>query len=965
MPDRSAEKIAAHRVVRRPALRSWLPVPVPLIGRSEELAAFDAVIDELAAGRGRSVWIEGEPGIGKTAFLSEAIDRIDIRDGAVFGAGYTDMVSMFPLRALMDALRINPAATDPQQAEIVDTLWGRRLDGLIRPGSAVAAAGEMLLALVDRLCAAGPVVLVIDDMQWADDATVAVWSRLDEATQQIPLLLVAAARPVPRREVIDRLRRQMAANGGVTIDLSALDDDEVGLLVRQVVMAPPGIRLLGLLRQAAGNPLYVRELTDALIRGGRIRLIDGSLELSSDDASAPTSLAAATAARLSFLTASTLRVLRMAVVLGQEFGLEQLGLLAGQPPMALSEAIEEAESAGVIADAGTTFAFRHGLIHHALYESTPAAMRHALHRRAARVLAEAGDRADDVVTQLQAAPGPIGEWALDWLVRALPSMTIRAPRTAVELLGRVREELDHGDPRRVTFDAHLADALFNLGDYAEFHRVAVPVLVEAKDPKIVGRMTWFRAVAFASEGRHQEGMEFGEAASADARLTRDVRARMLAARAVHLVALARLDESFAVARRAEAAGEEAADRIAIGWALFARARATGIATEDSAAVLAMAERGLAIVGDDLGATEIRLLLSGLQLTALWNLSRPEEAARAMGKALAMAERAGSPVRLASLRVQAAEFNFLAGRWDDALPELDAAVNLLGPRSPNRAMLVGIGALIAVHRADDALLDRYLAVGLELDVDVAGFSDNVRVARAFIEERGGRPEAALAMLLELLDADSSRTFAALDPHRCVLIPTVVRLALDLGCRDIAEAAATACLAEAAQRADPSKGAAASHCRGLINSDAEHLLAAAGGYERAGRIHWRAFALEDATVVFAANGDLAAARLALSDAIDIYSGLDAYWDIRRAQARARHLGVRRSTGGSRRRPTAGWDSLTRTEVTVAKLVAVGRSNPEIASELYLSRNTVQTHVSRILAKLGCGSRRDIARFVPDAG
>jgi hypothetical protein len=112
---------------------------------------------------------------------------------------------------------------------------------------------------------------------------------------------------------------------------------------------------------------------------------------------------------------------------------------------------------------------------------------------------------------------------------------------------------------------------------------------------------------------------------------------------VNLLALGRLEESLVVVGQAETAAEEAADRIAIGWALFARGRATGIATEDSAAVLAMAEQGLAVIGDDLGATEIRFLLCGLQLTALWNLSRPEEAARAMGKALTMAERAGSPV----------------------------------------------------------------------------------------------------------------------------------------------------------------------------------------------------------------------------------------------------------------------------------------------------------------------------------
>src|SRR5690606_9866187 len=110
-------------------------------------------------------------------------------------------------------------------------------------------------------------------------------------------------------------------------------------------------------------------------------------------------------------------------------------------------------------------------IHRALHESTPAATRHALNRQAARALAAAGDRAENVITHLQAAPGPIGDWALDWLMQALPSLTTRAPRASVELLHRVRDDLNAGDPRRVAFEAHLGDALFSLGDYAEFHRV--------------------------------------------------------------------------------------------------------------------------------------------------------------------------------------------------------------------------------------------------------------------------------------------------------------------------------------------------------------------------------------------------------------------------------------------------------------------------------------------------------------
>jgi len=88
------------------------------------------------------------------------------------------------------------------------------------------------------------------------------------------------------------------------------------------------------------------------------------------------------------------------------------------------------------------------------------------------------------------------------------------------------------------------------------------------------------------------------------------------------------------------------------------------------------------------------------------------------------------------------------------------------------------------------------------------------------------------------------------------------------------------------------------------------------------------------------------------------LDATWDAARARARLRELGVRTRVPGAARRATRGWDALTDTERKVAALVAAGRSNPDIAAQLFISRRTVQSHVSSILARLGCASRVELA-------
>ena len=114
-----------------------------------------------------------------------------------------------------------------------------------------------------------------------------------------------------------------------------------------------------------------------------------------------------------------------------------------------------------------------------------------------------------------------------------------------------------------------------------------------------------------------------------------------------------------------------------------------------------------------------------------------------------------------------------------------------------------------------------------------------------------------------------------------------------------------------------------------------------------------------MLLAARGDLAAARRAFGEAVWVYRGLGAQWDIRRGAARLHGYGIRVGGRGQRARPARGWQALTPTEAKIAYLVAGGRSNPDIAAELWLSRHTVQTHVSHILAKLSARSRAEIVR------
>ena len=125
---------------------------------------------------------------------------------------------------------------------------------------------EVLATLVDELCAAAPTVIVIDDLQWADDASLILWHQLAASIDQLRLLLIGTCRSPLRRPEVQQVRAAVLRRGGAVITLGPLAEADVADLVTAMVGVPPGDTLRRLHAQAGGNPLYVRELVDALVR---------------------------------------------------------------------------------------------------------------------------------------------------------------------------------------------------------------------------------------------------------------------------------------------------------------------------------------------------------------------------------------------------------------------------------------------------------------------------------------------------------------------------------------------------------------------------------------------------------------------------------------------------------------------------------------------------------------------------
>ena len=936
--------------------------PTQWVDRSQELVVVRAGVEALRRGGGAAVWVEGEPGIGKSSLVVEALAGAS-ELGWDIGWGIADQLAeRLPLSVMQDCLQVRLGSPDPRRAHAAGLLRSQRL-GLFTDGDASVSGVEVLMALADELCAAAPTVMVIDDLQWADEASLLVWHQLAASIDQLRLLLIATCRSDPRRPEVQQVRASLARRGGALVSLGPLPEADVAALVTAMLGTPAGDTLRQLTAQAAGNPLYLRELVDALARD-RAQASPAQEHVSAVQEQLPASLAAVLNDRLSSVSAVTAQILRTAALLGGKFTVTDLAVLLRRPASELAAGLQEAVAARILVGSGAELAFRHQLIHQALYDSMPTALRTALHAEAARELAATGTDALSVAQQLFAARQPGEGWARAWLIQTAPTLTTRAPQLAADLLRRELAETPSGDEAWDGLTASLVRALLALGCYDEAARQARAVLPVMTDP--VRRAETYSVLARAqvSAGRSDEAIATMRQALAPADLPRTWRARMLALLAMlERAGTGDLATADVTARQALAVAAEAGDAFATAHALTDLWLSHGV-RRDHAAALDYVDQALRVLGDDPGYADLRSFAVDGRIFTLQNLDRWPEAESTLRQARESAQRSGSPDR--TTWVTAAVLRYWLGQWDDALAELSTdegdapglTYTFLRERWP--ALLVhGAAALIAGRRDQRTTADQHLRAGLALPVLRIPDRENrdfLVAAHAVALEQRGETRQAMRVLAAIVPRhDGEMTLI----HQW--LPDLVRLAIAAGDRQIARTGARACLAEAAAETQPARAAAASlRCQGLLESDPAPLRDAVAHYRTVGPAVELPAAVEDLAAVLAERGQPEEARAALNEAVSLYETLNARWDIRRADSRLRPHGIRRGVRGPRGpRAASGWAALTPTEVKIAALVARGDSTPEIARGMFLSRRTVQTYISHILAKLGAKGRVEIVR------
>ncbi|WIX98177.1 BTAD domain-containing putative transcriptional regulator [Amycolatopsis mongoliensis] len=452
------------------------------VGRSCELRSLRSALSGLATGRGTSVLLEGEPGIGKSALISAGLATATGCTVAVAGAD--ELTRHVPLQVLLDRLDVTTNSADPRRSAVAREI--RRLSLDEPPG--IAAAVDLVVGLVGTLCRERPLVLVLDDLQWADDAGLELWRRLAADCAGSPLVLIGVCRPVPGRHRLNDLRRELAAGGTLVHVLKPLPDAEVRDLVAALTGAEPGPALLELTRTAAGNPLLVREIIRALAGneapepaapGARPAIPPAVLEV--------------IGRWLGILSAAAAEVLRWAALLDRYFTRGELAAALGRPADELDDVLSEVVALGLVVRARGKLTMRHPAVREALYARTPAAIRLALHRQLAEALAEADAPVESVAFHLLAAPLPVDRWQCEWLTREIYPLAARSPLSAMRLLRRVNTATTVPAALREGFA--IATARTTLWLERDLAAGAGMLATRTKDAAVVAEMRWLLAYA--------------------------------------------------------------------------------------------------------------------------------------------------------------------------------------------------------------------------------------------------------------------------------------------------------------------------------------------------------------------------------------------------------------------------------------------------------------------------------------
>jgi DNA-binding CsgD family transcriptional regulator len=928
-----------------------------LIGRDAELSVGRQLIHTVRRGAAASLLIEGEAGIGKTVLVQRVAAEARISGAAFLSGAAHPFERNRPFGALVDALELRPRSADPRRARTGRLIVG---EGELAGPSPSADARLMVLdavtELLETLCSDGPVVLVLEDLHWADESSLGAVQTILHDLAHVPLLLMATLRPTPRTPDLDVLLDECAAAGTRILQLRSLESADVDALVHRQLGGRAGPLLSSIIDKAGGNPLWLVELIRSLTAEGWLKRDADVVEAIGDEL--PSTLRDLVLRRLRYLPAATLDLLQLASLLGEAVSIRDLVAVARRPTVELVANLSEAFRARLLDERADAVVFRHQLVQQAIYEDLPIRVRRALHRDAASALAHSGADVSKVASHvlLGAEQGDLE--AVRWLREAAVEAAGSAPAIAVKLLRRAIELLPAGHTDADLVSAELAEALQGAGQVAEAAAIADSVLARPHrdDVDIPLRLTLVSALSLQRE------VDRAESALQAPGLQLQDQALLLTQASYGRTFAGDFVGGEATARRALAVAERAGSTAMTVWSLSALSVAVKTQGRYGEA-LTLTHRAVALAFEPHN-DEARLRYPHFFLgMTLADADQLDEARDAYARALEESEELGSAWLLPDMLMLSGELRFLTGDWDDAAAELEPGLLLAAKHGQKISINQSRAyqAVIATAGTDLAAAKAALSsVADQVSADAPWYgAEMVAFAAALVAEAEGDELRAFQALCRFWQYDVEREIRYY--HR-YLGPALVRLALTLDRADLAHDVVVVMEASAALAPEvPTVVCAALRCRGVLECDPELLLEAAELARMGGRALDHAATCEDAATVLVDAGRQEEAKQLLIEAQSRYDNMGAIAWSARVAASLRSLGVRQGARGRHRRAETGWESLTASERAVSKLVAQGFTNREVARRLHISPHTVNTHLRHVFQKLSVTTRSELAAMI----
>jgi DNA-binding NarL/FixJ family response regulator len=957
-----------------------------LVGRAETCGVFDDALAGLDSGRSAALALVGEPGIGKTRLLAELAARADGRGQLVLYGSASELERDLPFWVFVDALDEYVQGLEPPRLEALEddvrTELAHVLPSLSRFETARGPAFQheryrshrAVRELLERLTATKPLVLVLDDLHWADSASVELLGALLRRPPAAAVLVALAVRPrqAPER-VTSALERAHRAGTLLRVEVGALTRGEARELLGEAV---DDAAAAALYEESGGNPFYLEQLA----RSPALERTAGVSDLSPADLDVPPAVAAALAEELALLSDGARLVLEGAAVAGDPFEPELAAAAAATSEASALEALDELLKLDLVRETEVPrrFRFRHPLVRRAVYESTPGGWRLGAHERSAETLTARGASTVERAHHVERSARQGDAAAVATLREAGDAVAQRAPASAATWFGHALRLLPDAAPAEARVELLLsrARALVATGQFADGHSALLDSigLVPADSVALRVRLTTACAGVEHLLGRHEQA--HARLASAVDSL-RDPASREAAALMIELAmdGFFRMDYELMRewAERALSTARPLGDRplVAAAVAVLAFANATSGATPEAEAHRSEAAALVADLDDDELALRLdaaaNLAGAELYLDRYEDAEAHAERAISVGRATRQSEFIPLPYSILG------QVKLLRGQLAEAGELLDNAVEGARLSGNVQALAGNLGnrsfAALAAGDVGMALATAQECVELTSGLDQSLVcAAGVALAAALLET--GDPGRAVDSLIASSGGDELPLIPGV--WRAKWLELLTRCWLALGRRsEAARAAASAQSTAAALRlrmaASMGDRAAAAVALDAGDSDlaAKRALAAAAAADEVGAPVEAALARTLAGRALAQAGQPERAVTELKHAASELHACGALRYRGAAELELRGLGhriYRRTRPGTL--DGTGVEALTERELQVARLVVDRRTNPEIAEALFLSPKTVETHMRNIFRKLDVSSRVEVARTLERA-